>query len=74
MTTLKFLSASEYYQEYYIRHKSRYKTYYKEKKEKTLQNKLLFESHGGEINYYKNQYINFIKQSKEIKEKVEEDG
>ena len=64
MTTLKFLSASEYYQEYYIRHKSRYKTYYKEKKEKKLQNKLLFEAYGGEINYYKNQYIKFVNDSK----------
>ena len=69
MTTLKTLSASEYYQEYYIRNKSRYKTYYREKEEKELQNKLLFKSYGGEVAFYRLQYINFIKQAKEIKEK-----
>lgn len=69
MTTLKTLSASEYYQEYYIRNKSRYKTYYREKKEKELQNKLLFKSYGGEVAFYRLQYIKFINQAKEIKEK-----
>tara|TARA_R110000822_G_scaffold101493_1_gene227644 strand:+ start:286 stop:498 length:213 start_codon:yes stop_codon:yes gene_type:complete len=70
MTTLKSLSASEYYQVYYIKNKSRYKSYYKEKKEKELQNKLLFESYGGEVAFYRLQYINFIKQAKEIKENL----
>jgi hypothetical protein len=64
MTTLKTLSASEYYQEYYIRNKSRYKTYYIEKKQQKLENKILFESYGGEINYYKNQYIKLISEAK----------
>jgi|TARA_R110002110_G_scaffold27833_2_gene100625 hypothetical protein len=64
MTTLKTLSASEYYQEYYIRNKSRYKTYYIEKKQQKLENKILFESYGGEINYYKNQYIKLITEAK----------
>ena len=64
MTTLKTLSASEYYQVYYIRNKSRYKSYYKEKKEKELQNKLLFESYGGEVAFYRQAYIKFIEDSK----------
>jgi hypothetical protein len=64
MTTLKTMSASEYYQEYYIRNKSRYKTYYIEKKQQKLENKILFESYGGEINYYKNQYIKLITEAK----------
>lgn len=64
MTTLKTMSASEYYQEYYKRNKSRYKTYYIEKKQQKLQNQILFQSYGGEINYYKNQYIKFISETK----------
>lgn len=64
MTTLKTMSASEYYQEYYKRNKSRYKTYYIEKKQQKLQNQILFQSYGGEINYYKNQYIKFISKTK----------
>ena len=68
MTTLKTLSASEYYQEY-IRNKSRYQTYYIEKEQKELQNKILFESYGGEVAFYRLQYIKFINQAKEIKEK-----
>lgn len=68
MTTLKTMSASEYYQEYYKRNKSRYKTYYREKKQQKLQNQILFQSYGGEVAFYRLQYINFIKQAKEIKE------
>jgi hypothetical protein len=68
MTTLKTMSASEYYQEYYKRNKSRYKTYYIEKKQQKLQNQILFQSYGGEVAFYRLQYINFIKQAKEIKE------
>lgn len=64
MTTLKTMSASEYYQEYYKRNKSRYKTYYIKKKQQKLQNQILFQSYGGEINYYKNQYIKFISETK----------
>ena len=64
MTTLKTMSASEYYQEYYKRNKSRYKTYYIEKKQQKLQNQILFQSYGGEINYYKNQYIKFLSETK----------
>ena len=64
MTTLKTMSASEYYQEYYKRNKSRYKTYYREKKQQKLQNQILFQSYGGEINYYKNQYIKLISETK----------
>jgi len=62
--TLRTSTASEYYQEYYIRNKSRYKTYYKEKKEKELQNKLLFESYGGEVAFFRQAYIKFINQAK----------
>jgi|TARA_R110000851_G_scaffold54888_1_gene129240 hypothetical protein len=62
--TLRTSTASEYYQEYYIKNKSRYKTYYKEKKEKELQNKLLFESYGGEVAFYRQAYIKFINQAK----------
>jgi hypothetical protein len=58
------MSASEYYQEYYKRNKSRYKTYYIKKKQQKLQNQILFQSYGGEINYYKNQYIKFISETK----------
>jgi len=64
MTTLKTMSASEYYQEYYKRNKSRYKSYYIEKKQQKLQNQILFQSYGGEINYYKNQYIKLISETK----------
>ena len=62
--TSRTSTASEYYQEYYIRNKSRYKTYYKEKKEKELQNKLLFESYGGEVAFFRQAYIKFINQAK----------
>ena len=62
--TLRTSTASEYYQAYYIKNKSRYKTYYKEKKEKELQNKLLFESYGGEVAFYRQAYIKFINQAK----------
>jgi hypothetical protein len=58
--TLRTLTQSEYYQEYYVKNKCRYKTYYKEKKEKELKNKLLFKSYGGEVAYYRQEYIKFI--------------
>ena len=68
MGSLKTLSASEYYLTYYNKNKLRYKNYYQEKLLREQKNNILFESHGGEEAYYKNQYKKFVDYAKKEKE------
>ena len=44
--------------------KDRYKSYYKQKKERELQNKLLFDKYGGEVAYYRQEYVKLINEFK----------
>ena len=71
MGTLKTKSTTEYYREYYQHNKTRYKNYYREKLEKDQEREAIFGEYGGERAYYRLQYINFINEAKEIKEKEE---
>ena len=71
MGTLKTKSTTEYYQEYYKHNKTRYKNYYREKLEKEQERELVYGEYGGERAYYRSQYVKFIQQAKEIKEKEE---
>ena len=47
-----------------IENKDRYKSYYKQKKERELQNKLLFDKYGGEVAYYRQEYVKLINEFK----------
>lgn len=73
MGTLKTKSTTEYYREYYQHNKTRYKNYYREKLEKDQERELVFGEYGGERAYYRSQYVKFINEAKEIKEKEEEE-
>tara|TARA_B110000285_G_scaffold131429_1_gene147593 strand:+ start:441 stop:683 length:243 start_codon:yes stop_codon:yes gene_type:complete len=73
MGTLKTKSTTEYYREYYQHNKTRYKNYYREKLEKDQERELVFGEYGGERAYYRLQYVKFIQQAKEIKEKEKEE-
>jgi hypothetical protein len=71
MGTLKTKSTTEYYREYYQHNKTRYKNYYREKLEKDQEREAIFGEYGGERAYYRSQYVKFINEAKEIKEKEE---
>jgi hypothetical protein len=73
MGTLKTKSTTEYYREYYQHNKTRYKNYYREKLEKDQEREATFGEYGGERAYYRSQYVKFINEAKEIKEKEEEE-
>ena len=58
------LSKTQYYQEYYMKNKYRYRSYYQEQKQNKLNNILLFAPFGGQIEYYKKCYYDFLHNSK----------